>query len=248
MNGRSSETGHLMKASLYRGGVTDGFTDRGSTDLSKDAAWLREISKSSRGNSESGSPRSSNGGEAHNLREIRGRSSDNATIRGTRSEPQSPSTSASSLLPSAPSLDQSPSRRSLSRNPSVVGEDGLQHLSSLRRENSDADRSENFNYRPAGEPVAMASLSYLQVHLLGFVVVFTASGLVRMEDLAFVAFASAYSVALGYFMFPVIRRGVQPPAQADHSSMFQVYQYFGATIGLFLPLMYVLGGKFLLFS
>ena len=229
-----------MKAPVSRGNVADGFSERGATDLSKDAAWLRGISKASRGNFESESPRSLNGAEAQNLREIRGRK-DNATFFRTRSEPQSPHTS-SPLHPSAPASDLSPSRRSLSRNTSVTAEDDIQHLSPLRRKNSDADMSENFNYRPAGEPVAMASLSYLQVHLLGFVVVFTASGLVRMEDLAFVAFASAYSAALGCLIFPVIRGGVYPSSQADNSSMFRAYQYFGAIIGLFLPLMYVLGG------
>lgn len=91
----------------------------------------------------------------------------------------------------------------------------------------------------------MGSIRVIELQLVAFIMVFSVSGLVPVIDLLFPAFASAYVVFLSRFIFP-------PPATApsreDAARLFQggrlfrVYTLVGTTVGLFLPLAYVLGG------
>ena len=86
----------------------------------------------------------------------------------------------------------------------------------------------------------MGSLRVIELQLVAFVLVFSASGLVPLLDLAFPAFVSIYILALSRFAFPSYGSG---PQQIFHGSMlFQAYMIVGTTVGLFLPLAYVLGG------
>ncbi|KAL5192327.1 hypothetical protein HKD37_04G011418 [Glycine soja] len=94
----------------------------------------------------------------------------------------------------------------------------------------------------------MGSLRVIELQLVAFILVFSASGLVPLLDLVFPAFASAYILALSLFAFP---SSSSSSTRSLHDSgteifkggrLFRMYVVVGITVGLFLPLAYVLGG------
>lgn len=86
----------------------------------------------------------------------------------------------------------------------------------------------------------MGSLRVIELQLVAFIMVFSISGLVPLLDLVFPAFTSAYLLALSRFAFPSYGRTSSGIFQG--SRFFRFYVILGTTIGLFLPLAYVLGG------
>ncbi|THF94132.1 uncharacterized protein LOC114321232 [Camellia sinensis] len=89
----------------------------------------------------------------------------------------------------------------------------------------------------------MGSLRVIELQLVAFIMVFSASGLVPLLDLIFPAFVSAYLIALSRLAFPAhgtTTIGSQEIFQG--SWLFRLYVVVGTTVGLFLPLAYVLGG------
>ncbi|XP_004310104.1 PREDICTED: uncharacterized protein LOC101292083 [Fragaria vesca subsp. vesca] len=89
----------------------------------------------------------------------------------------------------------------------------------------------------------MGSLRVIELQLVAFIMVFSASGLVPLLDLIFPAFASAYLLVLSRLAFPShghVSSGSQEIFQG--SKFFRLYVIAGTTVGLFLPLAYVLGG------
>ncbi|KAJ1387797.1 putative transmembrane protein [Sesbania bispinosa] len=94
---------------------------------------------------------------------------------------------------------------------------------------------------PVGSMTMMGSLRVIELQLVAFVLVFSASGLVPLLDLLFPALISIYLLVLARFAFPSYSRGGSQ--QIFHGSrLFQAYVVVGTTVGLFLPLAYVLGG------
>ncbi|CAI5958198.1 unnamed protein product [Closterium sp. NIES-64] len=87
----------------------------------------------------------------------------------------------------------------------------------------------------------MGSLSFVQVQMMAFIVVFTSSGLVPLEEIFFVVFLTIYSSILATWAFPPVSRSA-PPKVFSGSRLFKVHVTAGAVIGMFLPLSYVLGG------
>lgn len=89
----------------------------------------------------------------------------------------------------------------------------------------------------------MGSLRLIELQLVAFIMVFSASGLVPLVDLLFPAFTSAYVLGLSRFVFRSHGRGVMGSREIFHGSrMFRLYVMLGTAVGLFLPLAYVLGG------
>ncbi|KAJ9176150.1 hypothetical protein P3X46_011493 [Hevea brasiliensis] len=89
----------------------------------------------------------------------------------------------------------------------------------------------------------MGSLRVIELQLVAFIMVFSASGLVPLLDLVFPAFASAYFLVLARLAFPSngrVSSGSQDIFQG--SKFFRLYVIVGTAVGLFLPLAYVLGG------
>ncbi|KAI5067000.1 hypothetical protein GOP47_0017528 [Adiantum capillus-veneris] len=88
----------------------------------------------------------------------------------------------------------------------------------------------------------MGSLRIIELQLVAFIVVFSASGLVPLLDIAFPVLITAYLCMLNTFVF----KNYGPPKAAKEvfhgSRMFQLYVVLGTVVGLFLPLAYVLGG------
>ncbi|GJP48754.1 hypothetical protein CLOM_g8029 [Closterium sp. NIES-68] len=87
----------------------------------------------------------------------------------------------------------------------------------------------------------MGSLSFVQVQMMAFIVVFTSSGLVPLEEIFFVVFLTLYSLILATWAFPPVSRSA-PPKVFSGNRLFKVHVTAGAVIGMFLPLSYVLGG------
>ncbi|CAJ1974836.1 unnamed protein product [Sphenostylis stenocarpa] len=92
----------------------------------------------------------------------------------------------------------------------------------------------------------MGSLRMIELQLVAFILVFSASGLVPLLDLVFPALASAYILALSRFAFPSNSSSSNSSGSGTElfrgSRMFRMYVVLGTTVGLFLPLAYVLGG------
>ncbi|CAM6119544.1 unnamed protein product [Calypogeia fissa] len=87
----------------------------------------------------------------------------------------------------------------------------------------------------------MGSLSVIDLQLVAFILVFSASGLVPVLDLVFPIFLSGYAFFLSAFVFPTYGAS-KPPDVFRGNRAFQLWVVMGTAIGLFLPLAYVLGG------
>lgn len=88
----------------------------------------------------------------------------------------------------------------------------------------------------------MGSLRVIELQLVAFIMIFSASGLVPLLDLVFPALASAYFLALSRLVFPAVGKGGESAEIFQGSRVFRLYVIVGTTVGLFLPLAYVLGG------
>ena len=122
---------------------------------------------------------------------------------------------------------------------------------------SEPDKAANQTRSPEARPIQsknqqqttttgiMGSLRVIELQLVAFIMVFSVSGLVPLLDLVFPAFASAYILALSRVAFPCHRgspRSSVSPELFQGSRFFRLYVILGTTVGLFLPLAYVLGG------
>ncbi|CAL9118942.1 unnamed protein product [Musa textilis] len=91
----------------------------------------------------------------------------------------------------------------------------------------------------------MGSLRVIELQLVAFIMVFSASGLVPLLDLVFPAFSTFYVIALSRLAFPSTGSGASGGGGRElfrGSRAFRAYVVVGTTVGLFLPLAYVLGG------
>ncbi|KAF6148424.1 hypothetical protein GIB67_038779 [Kingdonia uniflora] len=89
----------------------------------------------------------------------------------------------------------------------------------------------------------MGSLRVIELQLVAFIMVFSASGLVPLIDLIFPVFASAYILVLSRVAFPAHgNTTVSSQELFKGNRFFRLYVVVGTAIGLFLPLAYVLGG------
>ncbi|KAH6806978.1 transmembrane protein, partial [Perilla frutescens var. frutescens] len=97
--------------------------------------------------------------------------------------------------------------------------------------------------KPASEGGVMGSLRVIELQLVAFIMIFSVSGLVPLLDLVFPAAVTAYLLALSRLVFPTVGKGGdQSPEIFQGSRLFRAYVIAGTTVGLFLPLAYVLGG------
>ncbi|KAM7269718.1 hypothetical protein ACFE04_025215 [Oxalis oulophora] len=103
--------------------------------------------------------------------------------------------------------------------------------------------------RPSTFGNVMGSLRVIELQLVAFIMVFSVSGLVPLIDLIFPAFTLAYLLALSRFAFPTHRSSNSSSSSSSGSQelfqgtkLFRLYVVLGTSIGLFLPLAYVLGG------
>ncbi|KAH6802629.1 transmembrane protein [Perilla frutescens var. frutescens] len=93
--------------------------------------------------------------------------------------------------------------------------------------------------KPAVEEGVMGSLRVIELQLVAFIMIFSASGLIPLLNLVFPAAAMAYLLAL---FLMVGKSGDQSQEIFQGSRLFRAYVIAGTTVGYFLPLAYVLGG------
>jgi signal transduction histidine kinase len=86
----------------------------------------------------------------------------------------------------------------------------------------------------------MGSFRVIELQLMAFIVVFSASGLVPLIDILFPVVISIYAVVIGKLVFPRYKNAELSVFKGNR--VFQAYVIFGTLVGLFLPLAYVLGG------
>ncbi len=86
----------------------------------------------------------------------------------------------------------------------------------------------------------MGSLRVIELQLVAFIVVFSASGLVPVADLLFPIFITVYAFLLSATIFPSYKDGDLQVFKGNR--IFQGYVIVGTSVGLFLPLAFVLGG------
>ncbi|KAG0581211.1 hypothetical protein KC19_4G232800 [Ceratodon purpureus] len=86
----------------------------------------------------------------------------------------------------------------------------------------------------------MGSFRVIELQLMAFIVVFSASGLVPLIDILFPVVISVYSVLLSKLVFPRYKNAELQVFKGNRA--FQIYVVTGTVLGLFLPLSYVLGG------
>lgn len=114
-----------------------------------------------------------------------------------------------------------------------------------RREPDEPSSKQGVNkqiQQPATLGGVMGSLRVIELQLVAFIMVFSASGLVPLLDLVFPAFTSLYLLALSRLAFPSQGSTFISPEIFHGSRFFRFYVVVGTTVGLFLPLAYVLGG------
>lgn len=101
---------------------------------------------------------------------------------------------------------------------------------------------------PTEQPVVggvMGSLRLIELQLIAFIMVFSASGLVPPLDLSFPVLTSTYLLALARLAFPSRPSSSSTSRSGEilnASRFFRFYVVVGTAVGLFLPLAYVLGG------
>ncbi|MED6193065.1 hypothetical protein PIB30_015499 [Stylosanthes scabra] len=128
---------------------------------------------------------------------------------------------------------------SLAATPSAVPEQKV----ATTTEGTTIIKQKNVAKRSSGG--IMGSLRMIELQLVAFILVFSASGLVSILDLIFPAFATLYILALSQFAFPSHDSSSSPSFQQEifkGSRLFRMYVIVGTALGLFLPLAYVLGG------
>lgn len=86
----------------------------------------------------------------------------------------------------------------------------------------------------------MGSFRVIELQLMAFIVVFSASGLVPLIDIIFPVIITLYSVLLSKLVFPRYKNAELSVFKGNRA--FQFYVVTGTVLGLFLPLAYVLGG------
>lgn len=88
-------------------------------------------------------------------------------------------------------------------------------------------------------------LGFRHLNSLAVMVVLSASGMVSIEDIAFVVFSLIYLYFLSKIAFPTIpNRPVDPPVFGEKNRILGLYVLFAALIGLLVPIAYIFEGVF----
>ncbi|CAA2997366.1 uncharacterized protein LOC111373618 [Olea europaea subsp. europaea] len=86
--------------------------------------------------------------------------------------------------------------------------------------------------------------SFQQLNALAVIIVLSASGMVSIEDFAFVIFSIIYMYFISKTAFPATSPLADPPVFGETNKILSIYVFFGAVIGLFVPIAYILEGIF----
>nr|CAB3484311.1 unnamed protein product [Digitaria exilis] len=95
----------------------------------------------------------------------------------------------------------------------------------------------------------MGSLRVIELQLVAFIMVFSASGLVPLIDLAFPIATTIYLLTISHLAFPPLTAATGTASSSSHHDQQEIFRgsllfqacMVGTTLGLFLPLAHVLG-------
>lgn len=87
-------------------------------------------------------------------------------------------------------------------------------------------------------------ISFWHLNSLVVMVVLSASGMVSVEDFAFVVFSLVYLYFLSRIAFPKVSDRVDPPVFGKKNKILNLYVLFAGIIGLLLPIAYIFEGVY----
>ncbi|CAA2960015.1 uncharacterized protein LOC111378338 [Olea europaea subsp. europaea] len=94
-------------------------------------------------------------------------------------------------------------------------------------------------------PTGGRFFTFRQLNALAVIIVVSASGLVSIEDLAFVIFSIIYMYFISKFAFPPPPpSSKEPPVFSEKNKFLSLYVFVGVLIGLFFPIAYIFEGIF----
>ncbi|XP_073021289.1 uncharacterized protein [Primulina eburnea] len=116
---------------------------------------------------------------------------------------------------------------------------------SLHKEESHEQAAGSAAVKTAGRPPkVMGFFSFRQLNALAVVIVLSASGMVSIEDFAFVLFSIIYMYFISKVAFPPTSSTADPLVFGPKNRILGIYVFVGAVIGLFLPIAYIFEGIF----
>ncbi|KAK7343697.1 hypothetical protein VNO77_12649 [Canavalia gladiata] len=104
------------------------------------------------------------------------------------------------------------------------------------------DHTLNNLHRPITTPHKVGFLSFRQLNCLVVVIVLSASGMVSLEDFAFVVFSIIYIYFISKVAFPPLHPSKEPSVFNPQNKLLHLYVFIGAIIGLYAPIAYILHG------
>ncbi|KAI3808158.1 hypothetical protein L1987_24104 [Smallanthus sonchifolius] len=84
--------------------------------------------------------------------------------------------------------------------------------------------------------------SFQQLNALAVAVVLSVSGMVTLEDFAFVIFSFFYMYLMSKFAFPTLSPSHHQPVFDRNNRILMVYSFIGSLVGIFLPVAYICEG------
>ncbi|KAK4363065.1 hypothetical protein RND71_018306 [Anisodus tanguticus] len=85
--------------------------------------------------------------------------------------------------------------------------------------------------------------TFRQLNILAIIIIFSSSGMVSLEDFAFVLFSLIYIYFISNIAFPPINPPqTESPIFGENNKLLNFYVSFGALIGLFFPIAYIFQG------
>ncbi|KAL2324550.1 hypothetical protein Fmac_023608 [Flemingia macrophylla] len=106
------------------------------------------------------------------------------------------------------------------------------------------DHSVKSLHKPITTPLKAGFLSFRQLNCLALVIVLSASGMVSLEDFAFVVFSIVYMYFMSKMAFPSLHSSKEPLVFDPQKKILRIYVFIGAIIGLYTPIAYILQGIF----
>ncbi|KAK2983532.1 hypothetical protein RJ640_023066 [Escallonia rubra] len=120
-----------------------------------------------------------------------------------------------------------------------VGPSGDIRLPKEGQQHESPENPKNSQNRPRRRSL----FSFRQLNVLAVIVVLAASGMVSLEDFAFVLFTLIYMYFISRVAFPPSSpSSVDPPVFGEANKLLGLYVLVAALIGLFLPIAYIFEG------
>lgn len=112
----------------------------------------------------------------------------------------------------------------------------------LPNEDQNHPETTNAALKPASHGGGL--FTFRQLNALAVAVVLSASGMVSVEDFAFVIFSVIYMHFMAKAAFPATAAHAEPPVFGESNKILNLYVAAAAVIGLFLPIAYIFEGVF----